>query len=312
MLLGAFWKGFSYLCTLIVKTFNMLTNRDLRKLKQLFLALLLLISGVLQAQTCDFKVRFDTITATCYNNGKVVYALVDAGGNALATLPTNLTDVRIYYKTADGDTLYGSHYYTGGWDTLTIDYGTYTVGLEGACWDGSDYVRMDTSTELTINTTYSKPKASALYVTSQTNDGYGKHPTLSCTQTGRIQLKIEEGRFPYTVTVRRHGTTDTLRTEVFDNYMYNGTNPEKFNYKYYYSVDNLPVGTWDFYVVDGCDYGLPRTTQDVKAIALPKLSNILIGQLLRQQCCEDQCGVGQVLRVLQQSFGRVCAVPVPV
>ena len=75
------------------------------------------------AQTCPFKVRFDTISATCYNNGKVLYALVDDGGNALSTVPGDLTNVRIYYKTGESDSAYfGNHYYTGGWDTLTIDY----------------------------------------------------------------------------------------------------------------------------------------------------------------------------------------------
>lgn len=228
------------------------------------------------AQTCPFKVRFDTISATCYNNGKVLYALVDDGGNALSTVPGDLTNVRIYYKTGESDSAYfGNHYYTGGWDTLTIDYGSYIIGMEAACPDGvGGFVKLDTHTVLTINTTYSKPKAAALYVTAQAIDDYGKHPTLSCVSSGRVQLKIQDGRFPYTVTVRDHSTHDSLRTLVFDDYMYSGTDATKYNYKYYYTVDSLPVGTWDFYVVDGCDYGLPRTIQTVDEISLPKLSNI--------------------------------------
>ncbi len=228
------------------------------------------------AQTCPFKVRFDTISATCYNNGKVLYALVDDGGNALSTVPGDLTNVRIYYKTGESDSAYfGNHYYTGGWDTLTIDYGSYIIGMEAACPDGvGGFVKLDTHTVLTINTTYSKPKAAALYVTAQAIDDYGKHPTLSCVSSGRVQLKIQDGRFPYTVTVRDHSTHDSLRTLVFDDYMYSGTDATKYDYKYYYTVDSLPVGTWDFYVVDGCDYGLPRTIQTVDEISLPKLSNI--------------------------------------
>lgn len=228
------------------------------------------------AQTCPFKVRFDTISATCYNNGKVLYALVDDGGNALSTVPGDLTNVRIYYKTSESDSAYfGNHYYTGGWDTLTIDYGSYIIGMEAACPDGvGGFVKLDTHTVLTINTTYSKPKAAALYVTATDVDGFGKHPTLNCVNSGRIQLKIEDGRFPYTVTVRNHSTHDTLRTIIINDYMYSGTNEEKYNYKYYYSVDSLPVGTWEFFVVDGCDYGLPRTIQTVDEISLPKLSNI--------------------------------------
>ena len=240
------------------------------------------------AQDCPFKVKFEVIPASCYNNGKVAYALLDESGNVLSTLPEGLSEIRAYYI-SEGDTAkhYSGLYLTdsvmaaqGGWDTLVVDYGTYTVGLEAICTHSSsspggyEQVKLDTMTLLTIPTTYTKPSASALYVTSRTLTGYGKRPSLNCENTGRVQLKIENGRFPYTVTVRRHGTTDTLRTVVFQDTMYHGNDMTRYDYRLYYSVDSLPPGDWDFYLVDGCDYGLPRTGQVVEVVNFPTLDYV--------------------------------------
>ena len=255
----------------------------------LFMAMLMMLNMAI-AQDCPFRVRMTVTPATCYNNGKVAYALTDASGNVLTALPADLSEVRAYYI-AEGDTTkhYSGLYLTdsimaaqNGWDTLIVDYGTYTVGLEAICTHsasspgGYQLEKLDTSMLLTIPTTYTKPSASALYVTSKTLNGYGKHPTLECENTGRVQLKIENGRFPYTVTVRQHGTSETLRTVIFPDTMYHGLVDTLYDYYLYYSVDNLPAGDWDFYVVDGCDYGLPRTGQKVEVINFPTLDYVEI------------------------------------
>ena len=253
--------------------------------KKLLLLTVFAISALCAAvaQDCYFKVNFQVYPATCYNNGMVAYALTNSSG-AVRTSAGSFTEVRAYYI-EQGDTTkhYSGRYlvdasgnmnYSTGWDTLTVDYGTYTVGVEALCWDGSSFVKKDTQTVLTIPTTYTKPSASALYVTSKTLTGYGKHPTLDCDSTGRVQIKIENGRFPYTVTVRRHGTTDTLRTVVFYDTMYHGRDETRYDYYLYYSVDSLPAGDWDFYLVDGCDYGLPRTGQKVEVVNFPTLDYV--------------------------------------
>ena len=260
---------------------------NMKKIFMLFGALMIMLN-VATAQDCPFKVQFNVIPATCYNNGKVAYALTDGSGNVLTALPAGLSEVRAYYI-AEGDTTkhYSGLYLTdsimgahNGWDTLIVDYGTYTIGLEAICTHSSsspggyEQVKLDTTTLLTIPTTYTKPSASALYVTSKTLTGYGKRPTLDCDSTGRVQLKIENGRFPYTVTVRRHGTTDTLRTVVFYDTMYHGNVETRYDYYLYYSVDSLPAGDWDFYLVDGCDYGLPRTGQVVEVVNFPTLDYV--------------------------------------
>ena len=251
----------------------------MKKLITIF-GILVLASTAMFAQDCQFKVRFRTIDATCYNNGKVVYALLDASNNVITSLPANLSDVRIYYKaSANEDPHYNNTYYTGGWDTLTIDYGTYTVGVEAACSTGGNYTKLDTNTTLTINTSYKKPSVSVINNTAKTVMEFGKRPTLDCANTGRVQLKIEYGSFPYIITVKQHGSDDTVRTLVFNQRQYFGygnssSNPNYYNYYYYYTVDNLPAGDWDFYVVDGCGYGLPRTGQTVETVSFPKLDKV--------------------------------------
>lgn len=247
----------------------------MKKIFMLF-GVLMLIMNAAMAQTCPFKVQFSVTDATCYNNGKVAYALTDGSGNVLTSLPDGMSNVRIYYKTNESDSAnYGGWFYDGGWDTLTINYGTYIVGLEAMCSDGNGgYVKKDTSTILTINTSYVKPSIASIYTTAKDTDDFGKRPTLNCTTTGRVQLKIENGAYPYTVTVIRHGTNDTLRQDIFPERQYSGTDPLLYNYKDYYTMDGLPGGDWDFYMVDGCGYGMPRTGQTVEVIHFPELDYV--------------------------------------
>ena len=82
-----------------------------KKLPILMAFMTVLLSGTLFAQGNDFlHVRFSTVDATCYNNGKVVYALTDDSGAVLDSLPPQLTQVRVYYKMTASDS---THY--AGW-----------------------------------------------------------------------------------------------------------------------------------------------------------------------------------------------------
>ena len=87
------------------------------------------------------------------------------------------------------------------------------------------YIRVDTQTVLTINTSYQKLEAYSLpeIGINGSPTAPGKRPSLSCINSGRIQLRIEKGRFPYKVTVLDHNTGDTLRTDIFTERQYSGT-----------------------------------------------------------------------------------------
>ena len=122
------------------------------------------IATSLWAQQDVFRVKFSVTDAYCYNNGKISYALTDENGETLDSLPDGISLVRAYYQTGPNDSVhYSGWYYTGHYDTLTLNNGTYIVGVEGLLDDGAGgYIRVDTHTVLTINTSYQKPEAYSL------------------------------------------------------------------------------------------------------------------------------------------------------
>ena len=252
----------------------------------MLLGAILFMLSQLAAQECPFRVKVNVIPATCYNNGMVAYALVDADDNVLTTVPAGLREVRAYYIMPDDSV---KHYTAGflvnsagemtsaiGWDTLTdIDHGDYTIGVEAMCGSAPPYTHLDTHHLVNIPTTYHKPALSELYVTANSEDGFGRHPTLECKNTGRIQLEIEGGRFPYHIVVVNHNDiTDTLRVVDFDAPQYDGEDPTRYDYKNYYTLDSMPAGEWDTYLVDGCDYAPPHAGQIVSVQDYPLLSHV--------------------------------------
>lgn len=148
--------------------------------------------------------------------------------------------------------------------------------MEALCDDGmGGYVKVDTQAVLTIHTSYTVPTISAIYTTAQTEDEFGLHPSLSCFPTGRVQLIINNGRLPYNLTVVSHSDpSDTLRTVVFDAPQYSGTDPFRYDFKDYYTFDDLPGGVWNFSLIDGCGYGLPQIQQTVEVVSVPLLDSI--------------------------------------
>lgn len=233
------------------------------------------------AQNCPFKVNFSVIDATCFYNGKIVYYLEDMNGNPISESALNssgMSKVRIYTRVNETDSAnYSGIFYRGGVDTFQIDYGTYIVGVEGLCEDGEGgYFKIDTQTVLTVNTSYIVPEISTFVVYDKTGYDIGRHPTLECESLGRIQVKIENGRLPYTLRVMEHGSTEVFRTLVFNDYQYHGTDSARFDYIKYFSIENLPEGNWDIYMEDGCGYGLPRTGQTVDVVPFPYLDYLEI------------------------------------
>lgn len=249
----------------------------MKKHLQLLLTLMFCASICLaQPQNNNLRVQFAAIDATCYNNGKVTYALLDNQGNVLDVLPPGTSNVRVYYKQSGSDSIhYAGWYYNGGTDTINLNYGTYTVGVEALLFDGHDgFVRADTETTLTVNTSYLRPSAAVVPLTANSREQAGNLFTVSCIDVGRVQLDIENGRFPYKVTIANKTSGNILRTDVFQERQYHGTNVNRFDYQDYYSIDSMPGGRWVFYVEDGCGYGLPGIEQRVTVRSLPRPSSV--------------------------------------
>ena len=242
--------------------------------KTVTILMFLLVSVAAYAQNCTFKVKFTVTPASCYNNGKVAYALFDTNGNVVANTSAlaalGLEQVRIYYKNNVDDTAHHGNFYTGGWDTLIINYGEYIIGVEGLC--GLSIV--DTNTVLNVPTTYKRPEAVSFSNIATTAydrlTSVGMRPTIECFPTGVVQMKILYGAFPYTVTIKNQADGSTLRTDVFTERQYTGSDSNYYNYRDYYSFSELPEGVWQFYIVDGCDYHLPVHTQHVELVEHPK------------------------------------------
>lgn len=231
---------------------------------------LMLMVVVSYAQDCHFKVAFSVTPATCYNNGKVAFALFDTNGVAVSSGDdVGIEEVRIYWKVNEDDTA-NHEYYRGGWDTLVIDYGSYIIGVEGICRDGhGGYVKVDTHLLMNIPTTYVTPRLNSFYDVATSIDGYGIHPTMNCSNTGRVQLFVEDGAFPYYVTVRNADDGTLFRIDTFFQRQYKGNSRSRYDYKDYYSIERLPKGNWQFNVEDGCGYGFPPHFQTVGVMDAP-------------------------------------------
>ena len=233
----------------------------------------------------QYEVQFQTIPATCFNNAKVLYAVVDKNHPDTpldtTTLRVNgLEQLRIYYSQPPLDTTKRrSAYYKGGWDTLMLDYGTYLVGVEGIAREyvegELEYHYVDTNTTLTIVTQYAMPVAAAMSVLSYSPNALGNLPSLECKPTGRVQMKIEKGAYPYYITIRPHDNPDSVyRVDTFHTQQYSGTDSMRYDFYRYYSIDSLPEGDWDFYLVDGCYSGLPRSGARVETVGVPSLEGV--------------------------------------
>ena len=271
-------------------------------MKKLFtlLGIMLCLAGLVSAQDCGFKVKFEVIPASCYNNGKVAYALLDANGNPILNAATmNLGDVRIYYKVNEEDSIHYGHYYTGGWDTLVMDYGSYIIGVEGSCRSTSgNYIKVDTQTTVNIPTTYTTPVAESFVQVADEYSEPGMRPTINCLNTGRVQLKIMNGKFPFKVAITNQATGETLRVDTIPWRQYNGYYLDRYDYRDYYSFDSLPAGVWQFHIVDGCEYGLPIHTQEVTQVDFPQFKEYRSNEvyLEKSSMYADTLG-NQIIRV---------------
>ena len=235
---------------------------------------------------CDFHIRTEVTTATCYNNGKVLVIPVDGEGNELTILPDSLFDennpghglsgIKYCYKNlySPTDTAEQCQYDP----LLVLDTGTYIIHAEVLCFDptqsGDDrYTLLSDTDTVVITTSYVKPKVSVIEQDAQTVTGYGTVPTLWCENTGRVQLRIYDGAFPYMIRVCNADTVP-IDTIYFDGNQYTGTNQNRYDYLEYYSIDSLASGKYFFFVEDGCDYHLPRVWQEVREVQEPKITAV--------------------------------------
>lgn len=229
----------------------------------------------------NYTLYYRAIDATCYNNGQVEFYIGDANGNPIdqATFESlRLADFAFAYRGVVLDTTlqHKPFQYTVPKTRIQMETGSFEIYLQCNRQESDgNWVAIVDTTEQTIELNYTVPVISPLTVRSSDGVMLGNLPTLDCTPTGRVQVSVTGGRFPYHFVVVNHNDSeDTLRTVQVDTNQSFGTIDTLANYRNYYTFDEMPSGEWDIYLVDGCGYEMPRASVLVDEIAPPKLDSI--------------------------------------
>lgn len=151
--------------------------------------------GLFAQGYCPLKINVSTEIGNCYNNAKISIDLVDHAGNLLDISTTDFTDFKYFRINTDGgDTTFSYS------NVFLVAPGTFKVGVQAVCYystlSDSMYVRLEKDTTVTTATSYVTPVLSMVSHIASTTDDFGTVPSLSCANTGRIQLSITGGEFP--------------------------------------------------------------------------------------------------------------------
>jgi len=228
-----------------------------------------------------YRVQFRKVDASCYNNGRVEFAIVNDQGVPvdLQTISDlRLSDFLISHRGVVLDTTMHRTpvTYTYPWTSVPMETGTFQIGLECVhTFSDGNMIIVEDSTTLAVNLNYTEPTIAALTVTSTDGIILGNISSLDCDSTGRAQVRIQGGRFPYRIYIVNHDDpTDTLRMVEFDTNQHFGTDSTFADFRDYYTFEDMPSGVWDYYLTDGCQYELPRTIQRVGILTVPTLDHI--------------------------------------
>ncbi len=218
----------------------------------------------------NLKPVFWTQNARCGTDGMVFYALLYSEDNGLTfdtvgapgkktVTQLDLEHVRVYKKLNRSDSaLHASRDYHGRVDTFVVGLArTYYIALEGAVINTTIRYATPDSLSITVPTDYIHVQSPAIVEVATTENGYGKRPSLVCEPTGREQLKIIGGRYPFQVHVDSARTLDLDSSAVYKEFTLTGPQNHgldslQWDYEHYLTIDSLPAYTWLFQVADSC------------------------------------------------------------
>lgn len=236
----------------------------------------------------NYYVEFREKNATCYDNGEVEFRIVNrATGRSVTHADSAIlhldTVLRIYHKGDQMDqswhstSIPGGYDYSQEWMSVHMDEGTFQIKMQ--CVYKPDGILehnlsvIDTAT-LTIRNVYQEPSIYAVVNPSYDGIHEGNIPSLDCSNTGMIQLKIEGSSFPYHIVRKYNG--EIIDTVVFQGYTKPTTNTDSTlaNFYKYFDMEGLAPGEWDFKLIDGCNSGTLYTGQIMHSIPIPKLKRL--------------------------------------
>lgn len=231
-----------------------------------------------QSLAFPYSISVTSIPGKCYDDCRIIIKMFDDNGNEVLVNPQthNAQDVNTYpiyniqyhYRNVSAGT--NIHYDTV--NDIQVTNGTYCVGVIAHVPVTTpsgllDYVLVDTSIcNVEVATNYDHMEASIL--SAQARNDYewwwdennprefcGWRPSYSCADRGRIQLKINKGKFPYRVLIL-NDAQDTIRNVTFYQRQQSGEDSVFADYRDFYTFDNIAVGNYSIRVSDSCDYAL--------------------------------------------------------
>ena len=215
-----------------------------------------LYANLFFAQTSDYQIHLSAsvVDATCQGNGQIHCSL--SYPDTLA-----LEQIRYYYIPLSGlDSIVETSM-----PTIThLRTGHYKIKVSALCRTGltheNSYVILSDSIEdIYVGTSYKIPFSGMIYNIYSFAAPYGIVPSLKCEPTGKLQVKMCDGTFPYHFVITRITPTDTVfyKEITFDTNQYSGTDSLRHDYKHYYTIDSLDTGRYKILCYDGCGYYTP-------------------------------------------------------
>ena len=194
-----------------------------------------------------------SVAATCQGNGEIHCSVTYSDG-------LDIEQLRYFYIPLSGiDSIMETSlpYITH------LRPGNYMVKVSALCNtglpQGDRYVVISDSAEILVESAYTIPSSGMIYNIYSHTLPYGIVPSMACEPTGKIQVKIQDGTFPYHLDIWT--VTDTglvfFRAQDFDTLEHFGADSMRYDYLHYYTIDSLPAGTYRIICHDGCGYHTP-------------------------------------------------------
>ena len=219
----------------------------------MFLFCILVCRAFSQTSDMHIVLTATSVAATCQGNGEIHCSVTYSDS-------LDIEQVRYFYIPLSG---------TDSIMETSLPYithlrpGDYKVKVSALCNtglpQGDRYVVISDSVEIVVESAYTIPSSGMIYNIYSHTLPFGIVPSVSCEPTGKIQVKIQDGTFPYHLDIWT--VTDTglvfFRAQDFDNHEHHGTDSMRYDYLHYYTIDSLPVGTYRIICSDGCGYHTP-------------------------------------------------------
>lgn len=225
--------------------------------------LLWVIPFLAKGQNCSIQLHVETVPSTCQANGEIHCSLSDTTGS-------NLEQIRYSYIPEDEiDAIINTELSAA----THLRPGRYKVVVRALCathLSQSDAFTIvaDSIEQVTIEQQYNVPISGVPYHLFTFTTPYGIVPSYACTPSGQVQVNIEHGTYPYSIDIWQENGSgqEFVKTVSFAHAQHAGNNPQKYDYKNFYTIDSLNVGNYILYCHDGCGYHMPVLTVSVPEV----------------------------------------------